>query len=305
MWVIPFALTLASIAPSFVLGDTGTTLIPYRYVDWTDYGLTGRIVNGTKAQTGQFPYQVSLRRSYNGRHFCGGSLIGKKVVLTAAHCLVKDGATLQPWTIVVVAGELRLSQTTANGQRQGVDTIHVHSEYNESTLRNDIAVLILKGEFETNQDVDNVPLIAGSPIPDTICQVAGWGYPAEEAPDVTDSLMYVDLPLLANDRCKTLLANITDFPPGMLCAGYEEGQKDACQGDSGGGMICNGVLTGVVSGGNGCARPGYPGVYSDVDYYRGWIEERIKLETAYKQSGVQITTVTLLPSVLLSVLFHV
>ncbi|XP_076759812.1 trypsin [Xylocopa sonorina] len=267
-----------------------------------EYGLSGRIVNGTEAQSRQFPYQVSLRRSYNGRHFCGGSLIDKKFVLTAAHCLVKDGATLQPWTITVVAGELRLSQSTSTGQWRGVEAIHVHSEYNEATLQNDIAILVMTTEFVINLDVTNVPLISGSPLPYTICQVSGWGYPDENANDVTDSLMYVDLPLLSSSRCKALLANITDFPPGMLCAGYEEGQKDACQGDSGGGMLCNGMLTGVVSGGNGCARPGYPGVYTDVDYYRGWIEERIN--SAYNKGDSQITTITLLPSVLLSVLFR-
>jgi len=43
------------------------------------------------------------------------------------------------------------------------------------------------------------------------------------------------------------------------------------QGDSGGGMVCNGVLSGVVSGGKGCAFPRLPGIYADVYHYLDWI----------------------------------
>lgn len=59
---------------------------------------------------------------------------------------------------------------------------------------------------------------------------------------------------------------------GMICAGYQEGGRDACQGDSGGPLVCGGELAGVVSHGYKCAEPGFPGIYADVAYYRDWIE---------------------------------
>ncbi|KAL2720185.1 trypsin-2-like [Vespula squamosa] len=235
------------------------------------YNITGRIVNGTKAVVSQFPHQVSLRRTWSGSHFCGGSVISEKFVLTAAHCMFLNKVFIKPWTILVVGGEMQLDRTTKTGQRRGVREILLHQKFDQKTYENDIALLELKVPFEFTAQLSPISLPKDQVPPGTICQVSGWGYPEENIPSVSNDLMYVDLPILSMEDCRNLLVEVTNLPPGMYCAGYIEGLRDACQGDSGGGMVCNGVIMGVVSAGEGCARPKLPGIYTDVLYYKHWI----------------------------------
>ncbi|XP_012063420.1 PREDICTED: putative trypsin-6 [Atta cephalotes] len=233
-------------------------------------GLSSRIINGTKAVLRQFPHQVSLMRSWNKKHFCGGNLISASLVLTAGHCVYGSENVIPPWTIIVVGGILKLNETLKR-QEKGVENIRIHPKFNLENLYNDIAVLKLSTPFTFTPEVRSIPLSGSPPKPNTICQVAGWGYTIVEIPKVSYDLMYVDLPIRSEKECRKLLKNITDLPPGMMCAGYLEGGRDACQGDSGGGMVCNGTLTGIVSGGQGCAEPLLPGVYADVFHYLNWI----------------------------------
>ena len=51
------------------------------------------------------------------------------------------------------------------------------------------------------------------------------------------------------------------------------GGKDSCSGDSGGALVCNGALTGIVSFGAGCAEPDYPGIYAEAAHYVQWFED--------------------------------
>ncbi|KAK2575921.1 hypothetical protein KPH14_007284 [Odynerus spinipes] len=252
----------------FVQGATDTV---NNDVEIINYNFTGRIVNGTKASISQFPHQVSLRRTWSGTHFCGGSVISKQLVLTAAHCMYLSDAVIQPWTILVVGGEIQLNHATKTGQRRGVQAIVLHPKFNPTTFENDIAILELKFPFEFTPQLMPATLPMDQVPPGTICQVSGWGYPGEDNTTVTNDLMYVDLPILSMDVCRNLLEGVSTLPPGIFCAGYIEGLKDACKGDSGGGMVCNGVLMGIVSAGEGCARPKLPGIYTEVLYYKHWI----------------------------------
>ncbi|XP_012227738.1 trypsin-like [Linepithema humile] len=242
-------------------------------LDLTKFGLIGRIVNGTKAKSAQFPHQVSLRRSWSNQHFCGGNIISSNLVLTAAHCVFMNGIVIQSWTIVLVGGILKLDENSLTRQERGVEKIKVHPEFNTKTYQNDIAILKLSVPFKFTSELHSAILPAKPFEPYTVCQVSGWGYPSENNRTVSNDLMYVELLTRSTQECRELLVNETDLPEGMMCAGWLEGGKDACQGDSGGGMICNGVLTGIVSVGKGCALPRLPGVYADIFHYIYWIIE--------------------------------
>ncbi|KAL6263160.1 hypothetical protein P5V15_005962 [Pogonomyrmex californicus] len=263
-------LLMLLVIPYFAYGSPSNIFVTYG-VEPSTFGLTGRIVNGTKAVLGQFPHQVSLMRSWTKRHFCGGSVISSTLVLTAGHCMFLSGSMIEPWTILVVGGIVHLFDERSSRQERGVEKIRLHPKFDLDNLYNDIAVLQLSVPFNFIPELQSVPLPLDAPVPHTICQVSGWGYPSSDFPIVSTDLMFVDLPIRTVDECRKLLINVTDLPAGMFCAGYIEGGRDACQGDSGGPMICNGILTGVVSGGEGCALPRLPGVYADVFYYLNWI----------------------------------
>lgn len=90
-----------------------------------------------------------------------------------------------------------------------------------------------------------------------------------------DILRTVDLPLIDIDDCRKKTKYGSSVQMGMMCAGYLEGEKDACKGDSGGPLVCQGLQAGIVSWGTGCANPLYPGVYTNVAFYKNWILRQV------------------------------
>lgn len=88
--------------------------------------------------------------------------------------------------------------------------------------------------------------------------------------------MFVEVPTISDEECEDLYYSAWyDTDPSMICAGnVQEGGIDACQGDSGGPLVANGELIGIVSWGEGCARPERPGVYTEVAYYSDWITQK-------------------------------
>lgn len=240
----------------------------------TEKSLVGRIVNGTEAYLGQFPEEVSLRRTGSKNHFCGGSIVTLKYIVTAAHCMFIGSQmeiAIPPTSITVVAGDVLLKGTSITTQERIVKKIIKHRYFNKDTLQHDIALLQLERPLVENKAIQIAKLPTARSIPGTLCEVAGWGYPSEDIIEAMNTQMFVRLPLLNQTLCRELLVNSSSVPNGMLCAGYIQGEKDACQGDSGGGMFCKNRLTGIVSGGEGCARPRKPGIYTDVFFYREWI----------------------------------
>ncbi|MFC4336086.1 serine protease [Salininema proteolyticum] len=226
-------------------------------------GMGAQVIGGDPAEEGQFPYLVSLQ---SGGHFCGGSLIAEDVVLTAAHCVEGSG----PGDFTVKHGSVALDSPDMNEYE--VADVEVAPDYGQgSRFSWDWALVQLT---EPVEGAETVALSDGSVDEGPTFTVAGWGVTDDGG--LANEQQFVEVPFVDDQTCSEAYGSSLD-PESMVCAGdVENGGVDSCQGDSGGPLVAgeegSHVLAGIVSWGQGCAEPGYPGVYSQVSSFRDDVE---------------------------------
>ncbi|KAM6230443.1 acrosin-like [Porphyrio hochstetteri] len=239
---------------------------------------TSRVVGGTAAQRGAWPWIVSIQNPWNPGtgHICGGSLIHPQWVLTAAHCFI-DAWYVSMWHVVI--GATHLTQLGPEAQVRGIRRLIVHEHYNSITQKNDIALL------ELDQPVQCSDYIQLACVPDASlrvselsnCYVSGWGSTTARSAESTDVLQEAKVRLIDVRLCNSSRWYRGAIHSHNLCAGYPQGGIDTCQGDSGGPLVCQDKnaeyfwLVGVTSWGSGCARAKRPGVYTSTQHYYNWI----------------------------------
>lgn len=243
------------------------------------------IIGGSRADPERFPYYVRLE--YDGEFGCGGSLIHRDFVLTAAHCApVSDLGTLK----AIVGGH-----NYTSGVSRDVTKIIPHLAYDEFfTISNDVALLQIQALPENiNETLLNITTTRDWLRNGDSVTVIGLG---QTDPDDFDlypqSLMEVELKIVEDEKCDEL-HNGDIHHKSMLCAA--DNDQDSCQGDSGGPLIAMGndpsqdIQVGVVSWGEGCAQQGKPGVYADVAYLQTWIESVICEHSKFPPEGCEVT----------------
>ena len=234
-----------------------------------------KILGGQPAPVGSYPWQVSLGVSWiadpYSAHFCGGSVLTERWIITAAHCAIR----LTPAKVTITAGTNRL---VASATRKNVKHIIVHRNYNDTTLDNDIALMELLDPLPLGVHITPIPLLTAAAenselVEDALLSVTGWGATQEGGLPVRDLRYIDDLPFVPTSVCNRPVAYDGKITDNMICAGKR--LKDSCQGDSGGPLAArtktSPQLAGIVSWGEGCGRPEKVGVYTRVAKYVDWV----------------------------------
>lgn len=255
-------------------------------------GFKHRIVGGTDAEVNSWPWSllltVCIDYGWTSECFkCGGILIDRQWAVTAAHCL-PENQDLQ------IQAELGKHYTDTPATNVEVETYIIHENFKKNykdgvgVIENDIGLIKFKKPIAYTDRIRPACLPDKDVCvkPNTVCVVTGWGFTDEQGKQgFPTQLQQAPVKIFDTEYCKNL-PNYSIVNDKMICAGWENGEVDACGGDSGGPLQCRigdspdspWVIMGTVSWGIGCARRNSPGVYTNLPVYSDWIQSKTNLD---------------------------
>lgn len=235
-------------------------------------GPSTQIVGGTTAPAGAYPTQAGLIRrhlsTFQGQ-FCGGTVIDRSWILTAAHC-VEDTA---PSGVDVLVGSQSLS---GGGTRIPAVEFRIHPGWNTNLLRNDVALVRLDRPVPDGTPLQPLAPSGSDPAAGTIETAVGWGDMVHQGGQYPSALRHVDLYAQSPSGCRnyfnTLFQQSFYHEASQICGWASN--KGTCQGDSGGPVLVGGVQVGIVSWGSVCGQD--PSVFARVSAFSTWIRWQVR-----------------------------
>ncbi|KAF8774481.1 Limulus clotting factor C like protein [Argiope bruennichi] len=262
---------------------TGSTPICVEDCGRSLISTTDRVTHGTQTLAGEWPWTVALAVSRNGVPIivCGGALLDRRTVLTAAHCLpLADNFTLY-------FGKYNRSVRYDDREVKVGQSYRLisHPNFNGETFDNDIALIKFQPDVRYSERIQPVCLptfnsTARNVIPGRKGYVTGWGI--NENKVLSDELMMAHIPVQSDDTCLKAYQK-RDLPlrlnAGKFCAGYPEGITSTCRGDSGSPLVFyeretdRHIIEGIVSFGitGDCSLPEKYTVFAKVSHFLRWI----------------------------------
>ncbi|KYN36366.1 Lectizyme [Trachymyrmex septentrionalis] len=241
--------------------------------------ISPQVVGGEEAPPGYYPFIVSLQMF--GSHFCAGSIVNEKWVVTAAHCA--DAVSSLKF-FYVKAGKHDIAENESTEQIVQVAQIYIHENYEHGVGPYDIALLKLASPLKLTKEIQAIKLPPPESEATGEAWLCGWGSTSTgRYPIMPNKLQHVKMEYLDHITCHEAIERLIGSSPvheTNICTGPLYDQISACSGDSGGPLISrNGqkpVLIGIVSWGIiPCGSEGAPSVYTKVSSFIEWIDEKI------------------------------
>ncbi|XP_011881048.1 PREDICTED: transmembrane protease serine 9-like [Vollenhovia emeryi] len=267
--IVSFALLAVAIAERPRVGLQMPPIFP----------LSPQVVGGEEAPEGGYPFIVSLQML--SQHFCAGSILNDRWIVTAAHC-VKAVPSVN--LLRVKAGKHNIRIKEDSEQTVQVERSFIHEKYGNGVGPFDIGLLKLASPLKLNERVQAVNLPPAESEPQGEAWLCGWGSTStSRLPKMPDKLQHVKMEYIDLATCSDAVKRLTGSSPvheTNVCTGPLYDQISACSGDSGGPLISRvegkAILTGIVSWGIvPCGTAGAPSVYTKVSKFNDWIEQKV------------------------------